>query len=255
MSEKVLSRETPDEVEDSALRVEDRHTTDDAGESQARSLQEIAESGSVNEIESEQNIPINASGSQEGLNECDSKSAVTLSSEKSSNLTLGEYKAATIKLLDQVSSEITTVPESDVSEETSTCTPAARTIDLTKSDSVDIVTLTSESSQENSRSSKEDDAEITVDLTNESNKDDTRKLGDVQKTIPQEHSSSEEPAVKRQKLETDSIQVDLTEDSNMSVEIDVVVVQESKENSPTPETDFEVSQRYIYIYFIETLTL
>lgn len=253
MSEKESSHETPGGIEDNELQIDVRNSTVDAGERQVTSVQEIAESGTVSEFEPEQNIPVNASVSQEGLNECDSKSAV--SSEKSISLTLGEYKAATIKLLDEVSSEITTVPESDVSEETNTCTPVARTIDLTKSDSVEIVTLTSESSQENSRSSKEDDAEITVDLTNESNKGDTIKLGDVQKTIPHEHSSCEEPAVKRQKLETDSFQVDLTEDSNMSVEMDIVVVQESKENSPTPETESEVSQRYLYIIVLNFLIL
>jgi hypothetical protein len=167
---------------------------------------------------------------------------------ESAGLSLSEYKEATIRLLDEVTSNVNTIPETDCSASTEIRAAASASIDLTKSDSVEIVTIPSGSSAENSRSPPIEDGDVTVDLTNEGEDSKECAIESITSMSSLDEHNSDQPVAKRLKLETDHISIDLTEvKDNSNASSDVVIVQETEESAPSKDTDMESFLRFIYI--------
>ncbi|XP_060569571.1 telomerase Cajal body protein 1-like [Ruditapes philippinarum] len=159
---------------------------------------------------------------------------------ESAGLSLSEYKEATIRLLDEVTSNVNTIPETDCSANTEIRATATTSIDLTKSDSVDIVTIPSGSSAENSRSPPIGDGDVTVDLTNEGEDSKECAIESITSMSSLDEHNCDQPVAKRLKLETDHISIDLTEvKDNSNASSDVVIVPETEESAPSKDTDME----------------
>ena len=170
------------------------------------------------------------------------------SKKESSGPSLSDYKEATLKLLNDLSSDVNTIPETDYTTDDDRRTLPGSSDGLAISEPV-IVTIPSDSSTEHSRSSNKDDNDITVDLTNEpeDSKECAIETSSLISSIGYHVSGG--PAAKRQKMDSTPVAVDLTgdkDDSNASSDV-VVVVPETEETTPAKDTEMENFLRFISI--------
>lgn len=183
---------------------------------------------------------------KETVNELDSDNSKQPHDEQQQ--TLSDFKAATLKLLDSItcstsesdidhkplaSQEMVASVESQVTSRTNTGEEPTSVVDLTTSESAELVTVISDSSQSNSQSSVKDcekDPEMSVDLTNEIDSSSSSLIEEIAETSKGlVQSESDEPPSKRSRLEFDSVVLEDSACSNLPSD-DVVIV--STDNLP-----------------------